>query len=83
MSAGYVRLPAAALPDLRWALAQGLHAIAEVRRVRGEFELYRRLDKSLPPDLVPVPGAADMDDAMRYAEALLWLECAQEIPDVP
>lgn len=79
----YVSLPIDAIPALRRALAQGLHAISEVKRSQVAY----RLAKSIGPipnileDACPLLCSAADDDMTKYAEALLWLDFAKEVEE--
>lgn len=81
MAADYVRLPADAIPALRQALAWGLHATAEVARVQDALGFLKQCGHDLPAHLGPVSPHADGSGLTRMAEALLWLDDVEEIPD--
>lgn len=83
MAAEYVRLPAAAIPDLRKVLAWGLYAFAEVERVQKAVDHYRQYPQSLgnglPEELLPSRGTCSEDGLTQFAGAFLWLDSAEEI----
>lgn len=72
-TAEFVRLPIEAIADLRWALAHGLHAIAEVERSQAAFDFNHRNGVAAGDvqDIKPVSTFGNTDDMTRYAEALI------------
>lgn len=79
--ADFVRLPIEAIADLRWALAHGLHALAEVERSRAAIDFNQRHGVATGDvhDIRPVSTFGSTDDMTRYAEALIWLCHAEPI----
>lgn len=67
MAIEMVTLPSEAIADLRWALAHGLHAVAEVKRTRVEAA----------PCTGPIDSAPHDGDLSRFAQALIWLDLAE------
>ena len=77
----FVKIPKEAIAELRWALAQGLHALGEVERSQQLFELLE-MHGPLSAELksaMPVTAFASMGDLSRFAEALIWLDSAEEL----
>ena len=77
----FVQLDADAIPNLRWALAQGLHAIAEVERVQAAQLHAKRCGEKVPDGCGPITAMASNEDLTRYASALLWLDMAEPIEE--
>lgn len=81
--ADYVKIPKEAIDELRWAMAQGLHALGEVQRSQQRFELLK-MHGPLSAELesaVPVTAFAGIGDLSRFAEALIWLDSAEDMKD--
>lgn len=72
-----VTLPADAIPDLRRALAFGLHAVAEVNKVTNAIGIMRMSGDEPPESLIPLGNGSDVTS--DFASALLWLDTAQEV----
>lgn len=70
MAIEMVTLPSEAIADLRWALAHGLHAVAEVKRTRVEAT-------GDTPCTGPIDSAPHDGDLSRFAQALIWLDLAE------
>lgn len=77
----FVKIPAEAIPDLRKVLAWGLHAHAEVQRVREFGEMQRLSGAPLPDPAVPIEAAGFTDTLTEFASAFMWLDCAVEVAE--
>lgn len=79
MATEMVSLPAAAVADLRWALAHGLHAIAEVERSQAEFDYHERNGSVAEKvrEAMPIRTFGTTEEMTRYAGALMWLDHAK------
>lgn len=79
----YVKIPADAIPELRWALSHGLYAATEISRSRSHFDFMERngqLSEVLKAAR-PICSLASEGDMTRYAEALIWLNHITTVED--
>ncbi len=76
-----VVLPAGAMPDIRKALAYGLAAIGEIERLQNLQALEEMGGKPWPREHSAIsPGDACV--ITDFADALIWLDCAQPAESV-
>ena len=79
---GDLRIPAAAIPELRKMLAIGMAAHGELERIQGVVDFQEACGQKCPDGMRPIfPGADEQPAMSNFASALIWLDCTSPIEE--